>query len=59
MKTLLIILGSLFALFLAFFGISCCKIAGEEDEDAQRCFEQWQRSKQEEEAKGGPNGGAA
>ena len=59
MKVFLIILGSLLALFVVSIGIACCKISGDAEEDAERCFEEWLRSKQDDAAKSDPKGGAA
>lgn len=45
MKGILILLGSLLCMFLASVGIACCKVSGDAEEDAERCFEEWLKSK--------------
>lgn len=57
MEVLWIVLGSLLALFVISIGIACCKISGDAEEDAERCFEAWLKSKQEEAPKSEPKGG--
>ena len=39
MKVILILLGSLLCLFLTSVGIACCKISGDCEEDAEKCYE--------------------
>ena len=58
MKVLLIVLGCLLALFLTFIAIACCKVSGDTDEDAEKRFEEWLKSKREEAAKGDLKEGA-
>lgn len=45
MQVILILLGSLFSLFLASVGIACCKISGDCEEDAEKCYEAWMKSR--------------
>ena len=45
MKVILILVVYLLCLFLASVGIACCKVSGDVEEDAERCFEEWLKSK--------------
>ena len=48
MKILLITLGWLLCLILMSVGAACCKAAGDAETDAERCFEAWMKSKQDD-----------
>ena len=47
MKVMLILLGSLLCLFLASVGDACCKVSGDAEEDAEKCYEAWIKSRNE------------
>ena len=47
------IIGAVIVLVTLFFtvtGVACCKISGDAEEDAERCFEEWLKSKRGEDS---------
>lgn len=38
----------LVCLLAGFLGYACCKISGDADEDAERCFEEWLKAKEKD-----------
>lgn len=47
MKVILILVGSLHCLFLASVGVACCKISDDCEEDSEKCYEAWMKSRNE------------